>query len=283
MHIVKFHGGLGNQMFQYALYRNFQSMGYDTYADLYYFRQKKYEVRPLQLSVFNINLREASQRDVIRLAGNEDHWLNIVWLKYIGKRTYYREKNICFNEEILNKDNGYFCGFWQSERYFAGIKDILAKEFVFSDTVQRDPINKQIQSILQEDEKAVSVHVRRGDYLKHPMYGDICTEDYYTNAINYMQQRVEGARFYLFSNDMAYVQKKFRGDEFIYIGNNSEDRGYMDMYLMSLCKHHIIANSSFSWWGAWLDQHSSKIVVAPSKWLNGMLAKDVVPDRWITL
>lgn len=283
MHIVKFQGGLGNQMFQYALYRKFQSMGYDTYADLYYYKQAKYEARPLQLFVFDINLREADRKDVIRLSGNEDHWLDIVWLKHIGKKTYFREKNICFNKEILKKDNGYFHGFWQSEKYFSEIEDILAKEFIFSKVVQDDQINRQIRLRLQEDEKAVSVHVRRGDYLNHPMYGGICMEDYYKNAIDYIQQRVEGARFYLFSNDMAYVQDKFQGDEFAYVENNLEDKGYMDMYLMSLCRHHIIANSSFSWWGAWLSQSPSKIVVAPLRWLNGVPAQDIIPDRWVTL
>ena len=82
---------------------------------------------------------------------------------------------------------------------------------------------------------------------------------------------------------MAYVQEKFQGEEFVYVENNSEDKGYIDLYLMSLCKHHIIANSSFSWWGAWLDTASSKIVVAPSKWLNNAPSKDVVPDKWIRL
>lgn len=283
MHIVKFQGGLGNQMFQYALYRKFQSMGYDTYADLYHYKHTKYEVRPLQLFVFDINLREADRKDVIRLSGNEDYRLDMVWLKYIGKKTYFREKNICFNEEILKKDNGYFQGFWQSEKYFSEIEDILAKEFIFSKMVQEDQINRQIRLRLQEDEKAVSIHVRRGDYLNHPMYGGICTKDYYKNAIDYIQQRVEDARFYLFSNDMAYVQDEFQGDEFVYVKNNLEGKGYMDMYLMSLCRHHIIANSSFSWWGAWLNQYSAKIVVAPSKWLNGTSVRDIIPDSWIAL
>ena len=134
MHIVKFQGGLGNQMFQYALYRKFQSMGYDTYADLYHYRQKKYETRPLQLSVFGIDLREADRADVIQLSGNEDRWFDIVWLKHIGKKTYYREKDISYKEEIWKMTNGYFHGFWQSEKYFYDIEDILRNEFVLSDT-----------------------------------------------------------------------------------------------------------------------------------------------------
>ena len=281
MHIVKFQGGLGNQMFQYALYRKFQSMGYDTYADLYHYRQKKYETRPLQLSVFGIDLREADRADVIQLSGNEDRWFDIVWLKHIGKKTYYREKDISYKEEIWKMTNGYFHGFWQSEKYFYDIEDILRNEFVLSDTVQFDLVNRQMQLKIKEDQKAVSVHIRRGDYLENPMYGCICTEEYYKKAIDYIKQRVENAKFYLFSNDMPYVQDRFRGEEFVYVENNSEDKGYIDLYLMSLCKHHIIANSSFSWWGAWLNAAKSKIVVAPSIWLTNAPARDVVPDTWI--
>jgi hypothetical protein len=281
MHIVKFQGGLGNQMFQYALYRKFQSMGYDTYADLYHYRQKKYETRPLQLSVFGIDLREADRADVIQLSGNEDRWFDIVWLKHIGKKTYYREKDISYKEEIWKMTNGYFHGFWQSEKYFYDIEDILRNEFVLSDTVQFDLVNRQMQLKIKEDQKAVSVHIRRGDYLENPMYGGICTEEYYKKAIDYIKQRVENAKFYLFSNDMPYVQDRFRGEEFVYVENNSEDKGYIDLYLMSLCKHHIIANSSFSWWGAWLNAAKSKIVVAPSIWLTNAPARDVVPDTWI--
>lgn len=283
MHIVKFQGGLGNQMFQYALYRKFQSMGYDTYADLYYFKQSKQMVRPLQLSVFGIDLREADRIDVLRMSGNEDRWIDVVWLKYIGKRSYYREKGISYKEEIWKKKNGYFHGFWQSEKYFSDIEDVLRKEFDFINTVRTDPINRQMKLKIEKDKKGVSVHVRRGDYLENPMYGGICTEEYYKKAIGYIKERVEGATFYLFSNDAEYVREKFQGEEFVYVENNSEDKGYMDLYLMSLCKHHIIANSSFSWWGAWLDAASSKIVVAPSKWLNNVPSKDILPDKWIRL
>lgn len=283
MHIVKFQGGLGNQMFQYALYHKFQSLGYDTYADLYYYRQTKHEPRPLQLSIFGINLREADRADVIRMSGNEDRWLDIVWLKHIGKKNYYREKGISYKEEIWKMKKGYFYGFWQSEKYFAGIEDDLRKEFTFLDNLQFEVVNGQTHSKIKEDQKAVSVHIRRGDYLENPMYGGICTEAYYRNAITYIKQRIEGAKFYLFSNDMAYVRERFQGEEFVYVGNNSEDKGYIDLYLMSLCKHHIIANSSFSWWGAWLNPSFSKIVVAPSRWLNNISAKDIVPDKWVKL
>lgn len=283
MHIVKFQGGLGNQMFQYALYRKFQTMGYDTYADLYHYQQTKYKTRPLQLAIFGIDLREANRSDVIRMSGNEDRWFDVVWLKHVGKKTYYREKDISYKEEIWKMKNGYFHGFWQSEKYFSEIEDVLRREFVLSDTMQLDSENRHIQIKIKEDQKAVSVHIRRGDYLKNPMYGGICTEEYYKNAIAYIKQQIGDARFYLFSNDMAYVQDRFRGEEFVYVKNNSEDKGYIDLYLMSLCKYHIIANSSFSWWGAWLDAAPSKIVVAPSKWLNNTSAKDIVPDKWIKL
>lgn len=283
MHIIKFQGGLGNQMFQYALYRKFQSLGYDTYADLYHYRQTKYETRPLQLFIFGIDLREADRADVIRMSGNEERWFDIVWLKHIGKKTYYREKDISYKEEIFKRTNGYFYGFWQSEKYFDDIEAVLRKDFVFSDTVKSDPLNRQIQLKIREDQRAVSVHIRRGDYLENSMYGGICTEEYYANAIDHIKQRIEGARFYLFSNDMAYVKRRFQGEEFVYVQNNSEDKGYMDMYLMSLCKHHIIANSSFSWWGAWLNSSPSKIIVAPSIWLNDAPARDIIPDGWIRL
>lgn len=284
MHIVKFQGGLGNQMFQYALYCKFRSMGYDTYADLFFYSKITANSRPFQLSVFGIDLRQADRKDIIRLAGNEECYLDVLRLKYFGKKTYIREREIKYNPQILNIKEGYFNGYWQSERYFKDIEETLLKEFSFLNSVIEDERNDHISSMIRKEEKAVSIHMRFGDYLAKPeMYGGICTKQYYQQAIDYIKEKVKSPVFFVFSDNIELAKQQFPDEHFIYVEGGSEKTGYMDMYLMSLCRHNIVANSSFSWWGAWLNREKNKIVVAPSKWLNNMDVYDIIPETWIVI
>lgn len=107
------------------------------------------------------------------------------------------------------------------------------------------------------------------------VYGGICTDSYYERAVSMVKEKVPDARFFIFTNDPVWVKAHMTGEEFVVVDCNDESAGYLDMLLMSRCKHHIIANSSFSWWGAWLNSHPDKIVIAPSKWLNGRDCSDI--------
>lgn len=281
MHIVKIQGGLGNQMFQYALYRKFQSMGYDTYADLSMYRNKN-ETRIFDLPIFGIQLREADKRDIKRLYMNTHNYFDKIWIRLFGKKTYFKEKGLFFDQSVLMQPEGYFNGYWQSQKYFFDISDALYRELQFPELPKGH--NREIQEQIKGDEYSVSIHVRLGDYLNNPgLYGGICTAEYYAEAITYMKKRLGNPHFYIFSNGIDMVKEQFKGEEFTFIENNNESNGYIDMQLMSSCKHQIIANSSFSWWGAWLNQNEEKIVIAPKRWLNGVTTRDVVPVEWIRL
>lgn len=285
MHIVRFQGGLGNQMFQYALYNRFQSIGYDTYADLYSYSQTKFKERDFQLSVFGIDVRQADIEDIIHLAANERCYLDVLRLKYFGKKTYIKEHELNkFNSQLFEIQEGYFSGYWQSEKYFKEIKNEIRDKFFFRKDIVGVYGNNEIEQMIMEDKNAVSIHVRLGDYLTNTkLYGGICTTQYYQRAISYIKGKVSKPTFFLFSDDIELAKSYFRDDKITYVDNNPEIPGYIDMYLMSLCKHHIIANSSFSWWGAWLGQKEDSIIIAPEKWLRDMLSLDIVPSDWVKL
>ena len=134
----------------------------------------------------------------------------------------------------------------------------------------------------------VSVHIRRGDYLlpeNQALFGNICTYEYYEKAIRYMRENVPNIRFVFFTNDSEWVKENFNMSDGFFANDYYEQEmpDYYDMYMMSQCKHHIIANSTFSWWGAYLGKNKDKIVIAPSKWMNGKETRDIYQSDWIKL
>ena len=136
------------------------------------------------------------------------------------------------------------------------------------------------------DSESVSVHIRRGDYLKkdlRPIYGDICTVDYYHRALEYVHNKIENPKIFMFSDDMQWVKDNLLEPGMILVNEMSEWDGMTDMYLMTQCRHHIIANSSFSWWGAWLGDNPDKIVVAPVRWFNNHSQTDMICKEWVKI
>jgi len=183
------------------------------------------------------------------------------------------------------KQDCYLYGYWQSERYFKDFANIIRQDFAFK--IPLDERNKQIALDIANTQ-SVSLHVRRGDYVNDPKNSNIiniCSLEYYREAIEYIVNRIEKPVFYIFSDDMAWVKAHLSTDfPCIYVDYNSGLESYRDMQLMSLCKHHIIANSSFSWWGAWLNPNPEKMVIAPRKWfVNNNNVDDLIPQDWITL
>jgi Glycosyl transferase family 11 len=180
----------------------------------------------------------------------------------------------------------YLFGYWQSERYFADVAASIRKDFEFKTQLnsKNDSLARQIRNV-----NAVSLHVRRGDYVKNPVtlakHG-VCSPEYYRDAIARITEEVDAPFFFIFSDDIQWVKENV-GIEYPckYIDHNSGADSFNDMRLMSMCRHHIIANSSFSWWGAWLAQSPRQIVIAPEPWFDDLSidTRDLLPDRWIKI
>lgn len=296
MNIIRMTGGLGNQMFQYALYLRLKAQGKEVKLD----DQTEYEredARPILLWVFGIDYPAADKKEINEITDGFIKFSHRVRRKLFGRKSKeYREKDYNFDEQILKKEPAYFTGYFQSEKYFEEIKEQVRRAFQFSDNIWRSipkELEKHIKEyqmkIEDEGQTPVSVHIRRGDYLENEeAYGGICTDAYYRKAIEIMEKKFPFAVFYVFSNDTEwakqwidhfYVEKS----KFIVIEGTTEDTGYLDLFLMSKCRAHIIANSSFSWWGAWLDPDQEKIVIAPSKWVNHKDMRDIYTKDMIKI
>jgi hypothetical protein len=176
----------------------------------------------------------------------------------------------------------YLMGYWQSEKYFEDFEQIIRTDFSFKEELNGE--NLETCGRMQ-DCNSVSLHVRRGDYVTNALTSKVltvCPIDYYRNAIMYIAERVASPRFFVFSDDMNWVRDNLKIPfPAEYIDRNRGTRSYIDMQLMSLCGHQIIANSSFSWWGAWLNQRPGKVIVAPRNWFcNGINDCDLTPKHW---
>lgn len=190
------------------------------------------------------------------------------------------KKDYEYDFDIMQLSEGYLDGFWQTWKYFENVQPEIRKAYRFTnDLTGKDKMYmEQIRKT-----NSVAVHVRRGDYDKHQdIYGNICTQVYYQRAISTIIQEVESPFFYFFSNDMEWTKAMFgERDNYIYVEGNSEEQGYIDMQLMSACKHQIIANSSFSWWAAYLNSNPDKKVICPERWINTRATPDVYCMDWV--
>lgn len=285
MIIVKLIGGMGNQMFQYALGRSLAIRNKtDLKMDLSgYEQQKGITPRAYGLSVFAIQADVASVNEVDRI-----RYSNLFFAKLgISGKKYVRERmaNI-FDSHILDiGDDHYFEGYWQTERYFKDIRDVLLREFSLKP--EYDHLDPSLLRAMADGE-SVALHVRRGDYVSHVgtnQYHGTCSSEYYQSAIRYIADKIGNPSFFVFSDDIEWVKKNIAVDFSVTYVSDGILKDYEELTLMSKCKHNIIANSSFSWWGAWLNQNPDKIVVAPKKWFNDPDAakNDIVPDSWVKM
>lgn len=209
-------------------------------------------------------------------------------LKRILLPFYYPERTYAYDPDVFAQNNNiYFDGYWQTEKYFTHIADELRKEIT-----PIKPLSEYSQSIRAEIQKtnAVSLHVRRGDYITDTSanaYHSVCSMEYYQRAITYMTERIPSPHFFIFSDDYEWSVEnfKFLKHPFTCV-RGSEERNYEDMRLMAQCKHHIIANSSFSWWGAWLNPSKEKQVIAPKQWFANAPkndTRDLLPEEWVKM
>ncbi len=283
MQIIRILGGLGNQMFQYAFYKSLKSSEKKLLDITDFSHYKLHNGFELE-RVFQLKDVEYAKLSVIEdLSDCKLDFLSRVKRKLVGrKKTHIIESYLHFDEKYGNMKNVYFDGYWQSEKYFKNIGEEIRKEFIFPKFVEKDNIEilKKIEST-----NSISIHIRRGDYLNHPLYSNICSIKYYERAINYIKTNVENPVFFIFSNDIDWCKESFYFEESYFIDWNLGEKSFRDMQLMSSCKNNIIANSSFSWWGAWLNENPNKIIIAPNKWVNDgrVNIDDIVPEGWIRL
>ncbi len=292
MIVVKLMGGLGNQMFQYAFGRAI-SIQYQTslFFDLDFFEEVKNgkdtisTPRNYEISIFpNARVDVASQQLKNKLIGNK--YMNFIRYKLgITKKSIYYEVDPQYNEEINSlKLPLYLIGYWQSWNYFSRIENIIRHEFKFN-YEQIGMRNEELLDNIRSDRSSVALHVRRTDYLKTPYV--ITPVEYYLEAIELIKQKIPDPAFYFFTDDPEWVRVYLVDhveNGFLVDLNRGRD-SWKDMMLMSNCSHHITANSTFSWWGAWLASDPQKLVIAPKRWfVDGRVdTSDLYPDGWIKI
>lgn len=292
VNIIRMSGGIGNQMFQYALYLKLVSLGKEVKFDDVT-EYKLDNARPIMLSVFGIDYPRADRAELIEITDASMDFFSRVRRKIFGRKSReYHEASVDFDSEVLKKENAYLCGCFQSERYFKDVEHQVREAYQFRNVKIPERMAEQIREYERAIEAcaSVSIHIRRGDYLDAAdVYGGICTDAYYNKAIQYMIEKYEDPRFFVFTNDVFWAEKWCEvrageaGRKFTVIMGTDEETGYIDLMLMSRCKAHIIANSSFSWWGAWLDASSEKCVISPVKWLNTCECHDIYTKDMIRI
>ena len=311
MNIIRMTGGLGNQMFQYALYLKYKSLGIPCKFEDWTEYENHDNRRPILLKkAFGIDYPVASMEEYTEFTDSYMDLPHRIARKVRGRKTrLYNEASFDFDPLILKKDNAYITGFFQTDRYFPEDKDIILDAFTFTDEVKEEA--KKVLMPAAGRPITVGIHIRRGDYLDaNEIYGNICTEEYYLRGIEYIEkclkERMNNVRYLIFSNDPDWAEdwagRTFAGHEasksnsvagnssdgyvfpsYTVLRGTTEDTGYIDMFLMSKCDHNIIANSSFSWWGAYLNRNPEKIVIAPSKWTNTEVRNDIFTKDMIRI
>jgi Glycosyl transferase family 11 len=289
MIIVRLTGGLGNQMFQYALGRRLADADAgNLWLDLGAFRSaglRGETLRRFGLDAFAIKgQRLSGSRAALLLPFPRRLPRRLAFLpRWPGRVRVVREASKLFDPGVLAKRGElYLDGYWQTEKYFADIADIIRDDFAL-----REPMTGQRAALVREIEGAssVSVHVRRGDYVTNASaaaFHGTCSPDWYAAALERIAAAVERPRFYVFSDDPAWVRANLpRGYDLRFVDPQPDGRDCQDMHVMARCRHHIIANSSFSWWGAWLNPSAAKRVIAPARWFAADPAPtDHVPATW---
>ncbi|OGI65818.1 hypothetical protein A3A95_01330 [Candidatus Nomurabacteria bacterium RIFCSPLOWO2_01_FULL_39_18] len=274
MIIVRLKGGIGNQMFQYALGR--------------VLALKNNTGLELDTSFLNLNLTTVTKRnfslDVFNIEAKiiESSYLVMLFRRIFQRKG--REKTFNFDKKILSIGSDVSLdGYWHSPKYFAGFEDVIRKDFT-----PKNPPVQNIQNLMDEirNQNSLCIHVRREDYVGNKYY-EVINSEYYERGIEYISSKTALEKIYVFSDDIDWCRGNlsfklptmFVGDEYAGLKNEGH------MYLMSKCRNFIIANSSFSWWGAWLSSYKDKIVVCPKQWFGDASrdTSDLIPEDWIPL
>ena len=291
MKILKFYGGLGNQLFQYAMlvavrehYGDETLMDTSVYAS--YGLHNGLEIT----RIFNITAQEATKEQIQKVSRFTTNYKLSRIFHYLlpAKRTEFKEHTfgMYYPEALQQQGDCLYDGYWQHHEYFAKCREAILKEFSL-----REPLDKKnidCFDLYSKSVKFVSIHVRRGDFLNSKLYRGLCGKEYYMRAIKNAKEIVgDDAHFIFFSNDIPwckeYLTSMVKEGNYTFATNNIGANSYKDMILMSACRVNIIANSSFSWWGAYLNQRNDKVVIAPEKWINKDMPNPIQMPEWIKL
>ena len=288
MVIVQVAGGLGNQLQQYALYRKLIRLGKEARLDLSWFQNldekketgavtgREFELEYLDRLVYE----ECTQEERERLIGG----MNIggkLRRKLLPATVHWFHESKMYHPEIFEFEDMYLSGYFACEKYYADIMYDLREKIQFPPS--QNPLNKEMAEGMQEC-NSVSVHIRRGDYLNpenKAMFGNICTPAYYRKALEVMREKMPDVHFYSISDDIPYVRKGLKGEDFTIVDINHGKDSFYDMWLMSQCKHNICANSTFSFWGARLNANGNKVMIRPTIQKNGQVfVKEEMEELW---
>ncbi len=282
-------GGMGNQMFEYAAARALAlKHGTETVLDLTYLNNRTWRPKPLRitfrkydLDLFTVEARFAKRTETpLWWLGTAGLFIDLIVRRAFKPRG--TEKHFHYDPAFQTWPDGtYLDGLWQSPKYFAGYEDQIRKDFSFKN---EHPEATQVLGAEIRAGESVCVHVRRADFVGHSLH-DICDSAYYARGIKEIESRGTIGKIYVFSDDIAWCRDNVRFDhptEYV----SDEYSGFKNgghLFLMTQCKYFVIANSSYSWWSAWLSDRAGKIVVAPKRWLRDerMDARDVCPPDWV--
>ena len=288
MVIVQVAGGLGNQLQQYALYRKLIRLGKEARLDLSWFQNldEKKETgavtgRDLELDYFDRLVYETcTPEEREGLIGGMGIGGKLR-RKFLPATVHWFHESKIYHPEIFEFEDMYLSGYFACEKYYADIMYDLREKIQFPPS--QNPLNKEMAEEMQEC-NSVSVHIRRGDYLNpenKAMFGNICTPAYYRKALEVMREKMPDVHFYIFSDDIPYVRKEFKGGDFTIVDINHGKDSFYDMWLMSQCKHNICANSTFSFWGARLNANGNKVMIRPTIQKNGQVfVKEEMEELW---
>ena len=297
--LVRLWGGLGNQMYQYALARKLSILNNNAQIklDISYFANYYW---PFELNKFNIKASLANSNEIFEFDNgslSKKAGLLIEKIPWIRVKDFirkpfsyvYTEPKVSFNPEVLDiRQDVYLKGYWASYKYFNDIRSVLLDDFTFKE--EMNDSNKRICNLILSSDKAVSLHIRRGDYISLPhtkkFFRSPYDDGFYDKAITEIEKNINNPEFFIFSDDPEWVKANMKlKHKNTIVDINKGDNNYWDMKLMSLCKHNIIANSTFSWWAAYLNKNTSKIVYAPKVWFNDSkyIMEDIIPPNFIAL
>lgn len=294
-------GGLGNQMFQYALGKHL-SIIYQTklLVDISSFSQLAnkdpfFVKRQYDLNIFEANVNTLPLTNFKGLPYYKDSLFHKLKHKVKDKLNLYKFLNgyniinekyqFQYDSDVLKcGSNAYLSGYWQNEKYFKPIEEELKKDFTIL-----IPHSSEVQklAITIQEETSVCIHIRRTDFVRNPSH-DILSADYFYRAVNIIQKKVsQDFTLFIFSDDIEWCIQNLRlKGNHLFINHELYNSNFAsDFYLMTKCKHFIIPNSSFGWWAAWLGNYPEKIIIAPKRWINisGLNTSDLIPKNWITI
>ncbi len=292
---VQITGGIGNQMFQYAIGRklsliNKDELELDTLSLNHKIKLSEFfSFRKYRLGVFNIHARISfiSRHNKFLFLNNALYIVQKIALKlasiFLKDYIIKEKKPYTYDASLLQKRKyAYLIGYFQTEKYFKDIRNILLEDFSVKEPLSEEALNWEK---LTKDTLSVSLHVRRGDYVTNPHHV-LQNLEYYHRALEVIEKRIDSNfTLFIFSDNIEWVKENFKTSHSTYYVSSSALEDYEEIYIMSKCGHNIIANSSFSWWGAWLNENSEKIVIAPSDWITDekISVNDVCPDDWVRI